>query len=598
MNQWTVAGRLNALKAVAVFVMAVIVGLSWYQSSVLHKVQAEAHKRLLEAGQLQDGSNLGAQAYRVVADTLINQDFQDAADDWRKSSKRIADFLTLLDKTVDTDAERALARKARTTIEQMQQVYEQKFLPQVKNNASAEDVREIDDQIDKLIDTYDETVKKIADNLQAEAADAQKVYDETQSRNLTVSVSVALVSALLLVAFGLTISSGIRNDLGAEPGKVREILSALRDGDLTVVVPRKQGDQTSVVAAVDDMRNRLRDVIQSVRQGSDQIQTAATDVASGNQELSSRTEATASSLEQTASSMEEITATVRQSADASRQANQLASTAASVAAKGGEVVDQVVGSMRDIQQSSQRIADIISVIDGIAFQTNILALNAAVEAARAGEQGRGFAVVAGEVRSLAQRSANAAKEIKDLITTSVERVHTGTAQVESAGQTMAEIVTSVQRVSDIIGEITTAAMEQSNGISQVNVAVTQLDQMTQQNAALVEQSAAAAQRLRDQATRLTEAVSVFNTGQVVSHQGGSAVVALPARASSRMVAPSVPKRSAAPAVPRQPVAHKALPGKTPAQRQEQVVAHRAAASPSRPPAQGSAASSDSDWETF
>jgi methyl-accepting chemotaxis protein len=479
----------------------------------------------------------------------------------------------------------------------MQQLYDQKFLPLAKSNAPVEDIRDVDDQMDKLIDQYDELVKKIATSLQAEADDAQKAYDEAQSRNLKVSISVALAAAIALVAFGISISRGIRADLGAEPGAVRTILSALRDGDLTVAISREQGDQTSVVAAVDDMRNRLRDVIQTVRQGSNQIQTAATEVASGNQELSSRTEATASSLEQTASSMEEITATVRQSADASRQANQLASTAAAVAAKGGEVVDQVVGSMRDIQQSSQRIADIISVIDGIAFQTNILALNAAVEAARAGEQGRGFAVVAGEVRSLAQRSANAAKEIKDLITTSVERVHAGTAQVESAGQTMAEIVTSVQRVSDIIGEITTAAMEQSNGISQVNVAVTQLDQMTQQNATLVEQSAAAAQRLRDQATRLTEAVSVFNTGQGVTSASASGISALPTRVVSPMVEPPKAKRSAAVSAPRPSVAQKALPARAPVRMPEQTVARRGTSAPTTP-SRAIAPPSDGDWETF
>jgi methyl-accepting chemotaxis protein len=229
----------------------------------------------------------------------------------------------------------------------------------------------------------------------------------------------------------------------------------------------------------------------------------------GTQDLANRTEAAASSLEQTASSMEELTATVRQSADAASQANQLATTAADVAQRGGLVVSQVVSTMQDINQSSQKIADIIGVIDGIAFQTNILALNAAVEAARAGEAGRGFAVVASEVRSLAGRSAQAAKEIKDLIHASVERVQSGTVQVQDAGKTMAEIVASVQRVTDVIGEITAASSEQSDGIAQVNVAVNQLDQMTQQNAALVEQSTAAAQSLKDQARRLSDTVSVF-----------------------------------------------------------------------------------------
>ncbi|WP_235582356.1 methyl-accepting chemotaxis protein, partial [Rhizobacter sp. Root16D2] len=229
----------------------------------------------------------------------------------------------------------------------------------------------------------------------------------------------------------------------------------------------------------------------------------------GNQDLSARTEQTASNLQQAASSMEQLTGTVKQSADSARQANQLASSAAEVAARGGSVVAQVVTTMDEINASSKKINDIIGVIDGIAFQTNILALNAAVEAARAGEQGRGFAVVASEVRSLAQRSAQAAKEIKGLIGASVDRVEAGSRLVADAGTTMNEIVGSVQRVSDIIGEITAASSEQSDGIGQINTTVTQLDQMTQQNSALVEESAAAAESLRDQAQRLSQAVGAF-----------------------------------------------------------------------------------------
>jgi methyl-accepting chemotaxis protein len=249
-----------------------------------------------------------------------------------------------------------------------------------------------------------------------------------------------------------------------------------------------------------------------VRSATDSINTASAEIASGNQDLSARTEQAASNLEETAASMEQLTSTVRQSADSARQANQLASSASEIAVRGGNVVGQVVTTMNEINASSKKISDIIGVIDGIAFQTNILALNAAVEAARAGEQGRGFAVVAAEVRSLAQRSAQAAKEIKGLIGSSVDRVEAGSRLAAEAGQTMSEIVGSVQRVSDIIGEITAASGEQSDGIGQVNVAVSQLDQMTQQNAALVEESAAAAESLKDQATRLAQVVQVFRIG--------------------------------------------------------------------------------------
>ncbi|HRK38084.1 MAG TPA: methyl-accepting chemotaxis protein [Burkholderiaceae bacterium] len=370
------------------------------------------------------------------------------------------------------------------------------------------------------------------------------------------------------------------------------------------------------------MLQRIRQSVMTVRDIESQITRAAGDVAQGNADLASRTEATASSLEQTASSMEEITATVRQSADSARQANQLASTASAVAAKGGEVVGQVVDTMQDIQQSSQKIADIISVIDGIAFQTNILALNAAVEAARAGEQGRGFAVVAGEVRSLAQRSATAAKEIKDLIQTSVEKVHSGSELVRDAGQTMAEIVASVQRVTDIIGEITAAADEQSHGIAQVNVAVTQLDQMTQQNAALVQHSTAASQHLREQARQLVEAVSAFNLGghdtrpaaqtpreprpvspQPPAHASASAPIPapIPARAPAvrapALASPFVsPKKIATKSVSTGTVKPKASPSR----------AQAPAPVPSAPPLPVKPATrvvstppaNDGDWETF
>jgi methyl-accepting chemotaxis protein len=264
-----------------------------------------------------------------------------------------------------------------------------------------------------------------------------------------------------------------------------------------------------MIGALTGMQQRLQALVSEVRQSSQNIQIASTEVATGNQDLSQRTEQTASNLQHTASSMGQLTGTVRQAADAARTANQLAASATTVAQRGGTVVSEVVATMDDINTSSRKIADIIGTIDGIAFQTNILALNAAVEAARAGEQGRGFAVVASEVRSLAQRSAEAAKEIKSLIGASVEKVESGSRLVADAGTTMGEIVASVQRVTDIIAEITSAASQQSQGIVEVNGAVTKLDEMTQQNAALVEQSAAAAISLQQQAERLAHSVSVF-----------------------------------------------------------------------------------------
>jgi len=264
------------------------------------------------------------------------------------------------------------------------------------------------------------------------------------------------------------------------------------------------------------MNDSLLKIVREVRLGTDTIATASTQIASGNLDLSSRTEEQASSLEETASAMEELTSTVKQNADNARQANQLAVSASAVAQEGGDVVGQVVATMGSINDSSKKIVDIISVIDGIAFQTNILALNAAVEAARAGEQGRGFAVVASEVRSLAQRSAAAAKEIKVLIDDSVEKVTSGSKLVEQAGSTMAEVVGSVRRVTDIVGEISAASQEQSTGIEEVNRAITQMDEVTQQNAALVEEAAAAAQSLQDQAGKLAQVVGVFKLERSIS----------------------------------------------------------------------------------
>ncbi len=334
------------------------------------------------------------------------------------------------------------------------------------------------------------------------------------------------------------------------------VASAIANNDLSRPVHSQRGDELGeLLRALDQMRNSLHQVVSQVRGSSGSITTASAEIATGNQDLSERTEQTSSNLQQAASSMEQLTGAVRQSADSARQAEQLASSAADVAARGGQVVSEVVATMNEINTSSKRISDIIGVIDGIAFQTNILALNAAVEAARAGEQGRGFAVVASEVRSLAGRSAEAAREIKVLIGASVDKVESGSRLVANAGHTMTEIVSSVQRVSDIIGEITAAASEQSDGIGQINSAVSQLDQMTQQNAALVEQSAAAAESLKDQAVRLSDVMSIF---RLDSH-GTNAVTTLATPPRGEAPARAAKPKSAAPSAPRVAAPHTPTP---------------------------------------
>ena len=362
-------------------------------------------------------------------------------------------------------------------------------------------------------------------------------------RSLVHTSLVALV--LVMLVAGLLVA-GIVGTMLRGLDRVRAALTEISSGDLTQRLPAEGRDELALIArAVNTFAEKLQRTMRDVRGSAGSITTASSEVALGAQDLSQRTEQTAANLQETASSMEQLTGTVRQTADSAQTANQLASTASTAAARGGEVVGQVVATMDEINTSSRKISDIIGVIDGIAFQTNILALNAAVEAARAGTQGRGFAVVASEVRSLAGRSAEAAKEIKGLIGASVDRVAAGTHLVQEAGNSMSEIVASVQRVSDIIGEISAATSEQSVGIGQVNQSVTQLDQMTQQNAALVEQSAAAAESMKDQAQRLIELMSVFRLGQETAAPRPAPPPAAPSAAAFVPAAQAIPKPAAA-----------------------------------------------------
>jgi methyl-accepting chemotaxis protein len=360
-------------------------------------------------------------------------------------------------------------------------------------------------------------------------------------------VFAAVLAIVIVAVVPLTLLNS--RSIVAPMGYARKVALSIADGDLTMPIRVDGSDEAAeLLRSLQQMQESLGRIVGQVRDSADSIRTASAEVAAGNADLSHRTEHAASNLQQTASSMEQLTGTVRHSADAAAQANQLAGSAREVARRGGEVVEQVVSTMDEIHAASSKIADIIGTIDGIAFQTNILALNAAVEAARAGEQGRGFAVVAGEVRSLAQRSADAAKEIKGLIGASVDKVASGATLVADAGRTMKDIVASVQRVSDIIGEISAASAEQSGGIGQVNAAVVQLDQMTQQNAALVEQGAAAAESLKEQAGRLAQAVSSFKLDRGQPLASAAAVPAPDAAPAPMPVKPrATTAASAAPA---------------------------------------------------
>ncbi|MFN3617140.1 MAG: methyl-accepting chemotaxis protein [Aquabacterium sp.] len=509
MSSLKVARRLSLSFFALGLLLALVMGVALQRMAVMQSASVALADNWLPSVELVNKMNtqisdFRIQEYRHVA-SLAPEDMAEAEKEMADIRQQLDKYEAMYVKLITTDQERALYDKFDNEWKQYKAVHD-KLINLSRQNLNEEARNMLGGESRRAFRAASATLLELV-NLNHEGgdragSDASAAYDSAR----WTMAAVGLVAVVVAVVLSITLTRSITAPL-AEAVALAERVAA---GDLTSRADVRRGDEFGdLLRAMGRMTVSLSELVGRVRSSTDSIATAASQIASGNADLSQRTEEQASALQQTASTMEELGSTVRLNADSAQHADQLARDASAVAGQGGDVVSQVVGTMKDIHDSSRKIADIISVIDGIAFQTNILALNAAVEAARAGEQGRGFAVVAGEVRTLAQRSAEAAKEIKGLITASVQRVEAGTALADRAGSTMNDVVAAIRRVTDIMGEIATSSAEQSNAVSQVGDAVSQMDQVTQQNAALVEQSAAAAASLRHQAETLVEAISVF-----------------------------------------------------------------------------------------
>ena len=484
-------------------------------------------------------------ASRAIRSAINSSSNEDRDRNLKELESRLGNVHTEMDKAEKVFAKpdgKALIAETRTALKAFEAAINEtaSILRSEPLDAARESFTQLSTIVQPLNNKVDDLMSKMVESKVANASDLNDETDKVFAQIKLLLTALTAGGVLVGIAIGVVISRSITHPLN-EAVRVAQSVAA---GDLTShIVVNTKNETGQLMQALKDMHDNLLKIVGEVRHGTDTIATASGQIAAGNLDLSSRTEEQASSLEETAASMEELTSTVKQNADNARQANQLAMSASSVAVKGGSVVAQVVDTMGAINTSSRKIVDIIGVIEGIAFQTNILALNAAVEAARAGEQGRGFAVVAAEVRNLAQRSASAAKEIKILIDDSVSKVGEGSTQVAQAGKTMEEIVDSVKRVTDIMAEITAASQEQTQGIEQVNQAITQMDQVTQQNAALVEEAAAAAALLQEQASALSQVVSAFRLDGEAVRQAGYGAASQRPGAGKRSVTPKQPPRA-------------------------------------------------------
>jgi methyl-accepting chemotaxis protein len=518
-----IGARLGIAFAAVLTLTVGMTGVGIWELSRVAEAKADmkhaATKQAL-AGKWLEGIATNAVRTLAKAKTVVAADQQYFEDEMKAVSKRVTEISKELEPLIDSEEGKHLFADVIAKRKIYSDIRDGIFTMKNAGEANEADIKaSIDGKLLPAMKTYVASVQKVADY-------QESLFNQANARIDDVSAQARMLMGALgaaALAIGATLAWALSRSITRPLNHALRMAQTVAAGDLTSRIEASSKDEVGqLLDALKSMNASLLQTVTEVRTGTDTIATASKQIAAGNLDLSSRTEEQASSLEETASSMEELTATVKQNADNARQANMLAEAASGVAARGGVVIGQVVGTMGEINASARQIADIISVIDGIAFQTNILALNAAVEAARAGEQGRGFAVVATEVRSLAQRSAAAAKDIKNLIDNSVERVEAGSRLVNEAGKTMHDIVDSVGRVTGIISEISAAGQEQTAGIDQINQAISQMDQVTQQNAALVEEAAAASEALQDQAARLASVVSVF---KIAAGDSTQAVVA-------------------------------------------------------------------------
>ncbi|WP_299535997.1 methyl-accepting chemotaxis protein [uncultured Herbaspirillum sp.] len=555
-----ISARLAACFGILVAVMCLITGVGMQSlhgvSKASRVVVEDRYVKIALVMEIRENVNSAA---RNLRNALLARNIEEARrylDRGAANSAKTTEALGKVEKLISTPRGKELLKaiqEARAAYNTPRDKLRELISQQKKDEGTELLFNEVIPKQDRYFEVLDSFVAFQKSLMDDSVVDGQHTSDSA----IALMLELSAVAILLCVLAAWWVTRSITRPLN----EAVDVASAVAQGDLTIQIGETTKDETGMLlASLKAMNQNLHRIVSEVRTGSDTINTASSEIATGNLDLSSRTEEQAGALEETASAMEELTSTVKQNADNARQANSLATTASEVAAQGGNVVGQVVQTMGEINDASRKIVDIISVIDGIAFQTNILALNAAVEAARAGEQGRGFAVVASEVRTLAQRSASAAKEIKALIDDSVSRVDNGSRLVEQAGATMSEVVASVRRVTDVVAEISAASNEQSDGIEQINHAIVQMDEVTQQNAALVEQAAAAAQSLQEQSGRLVETVSIFKLGSHEASRARPVPKPVPPKSASKPTA-AAPVMSAKAAVPAPGTAAKALPAK-------------------------------------